>query len=226
MGAPGLGFETWDSTNLNPTGQQPMLPFNAILFDVGGVLLTNGWDHVERATVLAQFHLDREAFEARHTEPFNAWERDAITMHAYLDATVFYEPRGFSRDEFFAAICAQSKPLPDGALQILQELSGTHPCLLGYLNNEPREPNDYRFRQFGLRELVDVSLSSCYVGLRKPEPAMYRRAIDIIGGPPERILFIDDRAGNVAGAVDAGMKTIQFENADALRSALQRYGVL
>jgi putative hydrolase of the HAD superfamily len=202
------------------------LPFDAILFDVGGVLLTNGWDHEERATVLAQFQLDRAEFEARHPAPFNLWERDAISMQAYLDATVFYEPRSFTPDEFFAAICAQSMVQPDGALGILQELSASTEYMLGFLNNEPREPNDYRFKTWGLRELVDVSLSSCYLGLRKPEPAMYRRAIDIVGGGPDRILFIDDRAGNVAGAAGAGMKTIQFQNADALRSALQSYGVL
>ena len=43
-----------------------MLPFDVILFDVGGVLLTNGWDHGERARVIAQFDLDLAAFEARH----------------------------------------------------------------------------------------------------------------------------------------------------------------
>jgi len=202
------------------------MPFDAILFDVGGVLLTNGWDHEERALVLEQFHLDRAEFEARHPEPFNAWERDAISMQAYLYATVFYEPRDFTREEFFAAICAQSKVLPDGALGVLKELSASCSCLLGYLNNEPREPNDYRFKHFGLRELVDVSLSSCYVGLRKPEPAMYRRAIDILGGRADRILFIDDRAANVDGAAAAGMKTVLFQGADGLRSALQGYGVL
>ncbi len=70
-----------------------MFPFDVILFDVGGVLLTNGWDHRERAIVLEQFHLDAAEFEARHPQPNDAWERDAMTVKEYLDATVFYEPR-------------------------------------------------------------------------------------------------------------------------------------
>jgi len=203
-----------------------MFPFDAILFDVGGVLLTNGWDHCERAEVLDHFGLDRAAFEARHTEPNDAWERDAITAREYLDATVFYEPRSFTHDDFLAAICAESKPLPDGALGILGELAASDKCMLGVLNNEAREPNEYRFQTFGLRGYLRVALSSCYLGMRKPHPAIYRRALDILGKPPARILFIDDRAENAAGAAAAGMKTIRFEGAAPLRRELENLGVL
>ncbi len=203
-----------------------MFPFDVILFDVGGVLLTNGWDHDERARTLDYFHLDRLDFEARHPEPYAAWERGAISVEAYLDATVFYEPRRYSRDDFFGFMLNQSKLLPNGALGILEELAASNKCLLGALNNEARETNRYRFDRFGLREMFEVALSSCYLGLRKPEPAMYRRALDILGGPAERILFIDDREENVAGAAAAGMKTVRFEGADALRLELVSLGVL
>ncbi len=197
-----------------------------ILFDVGGVLLTNGWDQRERSIVLSHFHLDSAAFEARHLTFYDAWERDAISLAAYLDATVFCEPRDFTRDEFFAFMLTQSKPLPDGALGILHQLAASNQCLLGALNNEAHETNEYRFRHFGLRKFFQVALSSCYLGLRKPEPAIYLRALDILGRPAERILFIDDRAENVDGAADAGMKAIRFEGADALRRELERLEVL
>src|SRR5258708_2264545 len=203
-----------------------MFPFDVILFDVGGVLLTNGWDHRERARVLDQFQLDRGAFEARHPEPYDAWERDAISAQAYLDATVFYEPRDFSAEDFLQAILAQSVLLPDGGLGILQELAASGKCTLGTLNNEAREPNYYRFEKFGLRNYVDVALSSCYVGLRKPGSAIYRRALDILGRPAQRVLFIDDRKENAAAAEAAGMKTICFEGAGQLRRDLETLGVL
>jgi len=201
-------------------------PFDVILFDVGGVLLTNGWDHSERAQVLEQFHLDVAEFETRHPKPYAAWEIGAISVESYLDATVFYEPRSFSHDEFFAAICAQSKVMPDGALGILEELAASNRCLLGALNNEARETNKYRFANFGLRKLFKVVLSSCYLGLRKPEPVIYKTTLDILDRPPERILFIDDRAGNVTAAEAEGMKAIRFEGADALRRTLVSLGVL
>lgn len=203
-----------------------MFPFDVILFDVGGVLLTNGWDHGERAQVLERFHLDVAEFEARNPKPYAAWESGAIPVESYLDATVFYEPRSFHPDQFFAAICAQSKPLPDGALGILGELAAANQCMLGALNNEARETNQYRFDHFGLSKLFKVALSSCYLGLRKPEPPIYRRALDILGRPAERVLFIDDRAENVAGAVAAGMRAIQFVGAETLRAELASLGVL
>jgi len=203
-----------------------MFPFDVILFDVGGVLLTNGWDHGERAAAMEHFHLDRAAFEARHLAPNDAWERDVIPLKAYLSTTVFYEPRGFSQEDFFAFMLTQSQELPDGALGILAELAASDKCLLGALNNEARETNEYRFETFGLRKLFNVALSSCYLGLRKPDLAIYKRALDILGRPAERILFIDDRAENVGSAVAVGMHGIQFHGAESLREELLTLGVL
>ncbi len=203
-----------------------MFPFDVILFDVGGVLLTNGWDTRERAAAVKNFGLDAAALEIRHEEFFAAWERGEISGKAYLNAVVFYEPRNFPRGEFFAFMLSQSQLLPDGALPILEELSASNHYLLGALNNEARETNANRFSRFGLRRYFKIAFSSCYMGLRKPEPAMYRRAIDILGCPPQRILFIDDREENVAGAATAGIKAIKFTGAAALRSELVSLGVL
>jgi len=203
-----------------------MLPFDVILFDVGGVLLTNGWDHRERAAAVAQFALEPEPFEVRHLTVVDAWERGAIDLNAYLDVAVFYEPRPFSREDFFAFMLAQSQPLPNGALGIVRELAASNACMLGTLNNEARETNDYRFATFGLRQYFKVALSSCYVGLRKPDPAIYRRALDILGTPPARTLFIDDRPENAAAAAGAGMRTIRFEGEDTLHRELRGLGVL
>lgn len=202
-----------------------MLPFDVILFDIGGVLLTNGWDHCERAVVLDQFHLDKAEFEKRHPGPNDLWERDMISAREYLDETVFYEPRSFSHDDFLAAICAQSVELADGGLGILRELAASGRYMLGCLNNEAREPNEYRMRTFGLREHFDVAFSSCFIGLRKPKPEMYRRALDILGKPAHRILFIDDRAENAAAGAAAGMKSIWFKGAETLRRDLEYLAV-
>ena len=203
-----------------------MFPFDAILFDVGGVLLTNGWDHCERALVLDKFHLDKPAFEERHARLNDPWERDALSMHEYLDQVLFYEPRSFTHDDFTVAICEQSAELPNGGLGILDELAASGKCMLGTLNNEARVPNDFRFRKFGLRNYLDVALSSCYLGLRKPHREIYDRAVDILGRPAERILFIDDRLENVAAAQAVGIRTIQFGGADSLRRELETLGVI
>src|SRR5208282_640084 len=203
-----------------------MIPFDIILFDVGGVLLTNGWDHRERTAAVAQFHLDAQELETRHLKAFEAWERGEIDVNTYLDAAVFYAPRQFSREDFFDFMLAQSQLLEDGAMPILKEVSASNRYLIGALNNEARETNEFRFVKFDLRRHFAVSLSSCYVGLRKPEPAMYRRALDILGRPARRVLFIDDREENVAGGASAGMTAIRFTGEAALRSELERLGVV
>ena len=98
--------------------------------------------------------------------------------------------------------------------------------MIGALNNEARETNDFRFARFGLRDLFEVAFSSCYLGLRKPDLAIYRAALDILGRPAERVLFIDDRQENCAGAAAAGIKAIRFQGAPALQRELENLGVL
>jgi putative hydrolase of the HAD superfamily len=110
-------------------------------------------------------------------------------------------------------------------LHILSEIAASKVCLVGALNNEARETNEFRFGHFGLRRYFKVAFSSCYMGLRKPEPAMYLRALDILGCKPGRVLFIDDRQENVAGGLAAGMKAIRFTGAETLRAALGELGV-
>jgi putative hydrolase of the HAD superfamily len=206
--------------------QKPMAPFDVILFDVGGVLLTDGWDHRERKAAVERFKLDVHELETRHGEVEPAWERGEIDLNKYLDEAVFYEPRNFSRAEFIDFMLAQSQLLPDGAMGILQKLASSNHCMIGALNNEARETNEFRFARFNLRRYLKVALTSCYVGLLKPHPAMYRRALDIFGCPPQRVLFIDDREENVAGGAAAGMQAIRFTGELALSKELERLGVL
>jgi len=139
----------------------------------------------------------------------------------YLDAVVFYEPRGFSREQFFNAICAQSKELPDGAICILKELAASDKCLIGSLNNEARETHEFRVANFGLRQFLKITFTSCYMGIRKPDPRIYPRALGILGMKPERVVFIDDRLENVAAAAAVGIRALRFTRADALRRELQ-----
>lgn len=203
-----------------------MFPFDAILFDIGGVLLTNGWDHAERKIVAGQFKLDAATLEAHHTKAFEPWERGELTLDEYLDAVIFYEPRSFSREQFFAAMCAQSKELPDGAIGILKEVAASDKCVVGSLNNEARETHEFRVASFGLRNYLEFTFTSCYMGLRKPDATIYTRTLGILGTKPERSLFIDDRLENVAAAAAVGMKAIRFTGADALRRDLQSLEVL
>jgi len=200
--------------------------FDVILFDVGGVMLTNGWDHKERKVVIEQFNLDREAFEARHEKPNDAWERDTITISEYLKETVFYEPRAFTEADFLEAMKAVSVPIPATAIPVLKDLAATGKYLIGTLNNESRYLHEYRMAKYGITPYLDLQLCSAYLGMRKPDADIYRRAIDIVGRPASRILFIDDRAGNAEAAHAAGMAAIQFTGEEQLRAKLKELEIL
>src|SRR5665213_2867733 len=141
-----------------------MFPFDVVLFDVGGGLLTNGWDTRERALAAENFHLELTEFETRHHSAYGQWERGLITRDSYLDEVVFYQSRSFSREEFFNFMLAQSQWLPNGAIGILKQTAASNKCMVGALNNEARETNEYRLAAFGLREYFKVTLSSCYLG--------------------------------------------------------------
>ncbi len=205
---------------------RPDRSYDAVLFDVGGVLLTNGWDHNERAELFAEFHLDKATFEARHPAPYDALERDTISMSEYLKATIFYEPRSFTEADFIEAMKLVSVPIPSNAIGILGEISASDSYLVGVLNNESRLLHEYRMEKYNLAQYLDVQLSSCYLGMRKPETEIYRRAIDIVGRPAGRIVFIDDRKGNCDAAAATGMRAIPFLGEEKLRSDLQQLGIL
>lgn len=192
----------------------------ALFFDVGGVLLSNGWDRAERTAASERFHLDWKEFEDRHELVLHAFETGEMGLDEYLDRVIFYCPRSFSREEFANYIRAQSKELP-GTMDVLRRLAATKMYLLCTLNNESRDMNAYRIQKFGLRRYFDVFLSSCYLGVRKPDEAIYRRALDITQRKGEECLFIDDRALNLECAAELGMRTIQFKDAAQLERDLK-----
>lgn len=198
---------------------------STILWDVGGVLLTNGWDRSQRDAVVPRFGLDGAVFEHRHAEVADAWEADAVTLEQYLLHTVFFEPRSFTQAEFFAAMSAQSAVLEDSALGILRQLNASEEYVLATVNNESRALNEVRLAKFGLLEDFDGYFSSCYLGLRKPDRRIYQVALDVLQRDAEETIFIDDRAENVAAASSLGIHAVQYVGAARLAETLARLGV-
>jgi len=195
-----------------------------LFWDIGGVILTNGWDRGSRREAAAAFHLDWEEFQDRHDLSFPAFDSGQITLNEYLDSTLFYRPRPFSREEFTAFIFAQSKEYPD-TRAILDKVTKTQKYFLGAINNEPLELNQYRIEAFELRRNFLVFFSSCYVHSRKPEETIFRVALEVTQRPPEQCLFIDDRPLNLERPGKLGMNTILHRGAEQLRLELGKYGV-
>ena len=201
-----------------------MSAIRAIFWDVGGVLLTNAWDHTQRSAALAHFHLDEQEFHDRHEMVVSSFERGKITLDEYLDRTVFYRPRSFAREEFRDFMFSLSQALP-GVLEFALALRDSDKYFMGTINNESRELNAYRIEKFGLRQIFRVFVSSCFVGLRKPERDIYRLALETTQFPGEECCFIDDRSLNLECAAKLGMKTIEMKGVEQLRADLEKFGV-
>ena len=201
-----------------------MAEITTLFWDIGGVILTNGWDRASRKEAAAAFHFDWEEFQDRHDLSFPAFDSGQITLNEYLDRTLFYRQRSFTREEFTAFMFAQSKEFPD-TRAILDKVSRSGKYFVGAINNEPLELNQFRIEAFDLRRNFLVFLSSCYLRSRKPEETIYRVALEVTQRPPEKCLFIDDRPLNLESPRRLGMNTIQHQNAEQLRSELGKFGV-
>ena len=202
-----------------------MAEISTILWDVGGVLLTNGWDHVERAAVLETFGLDSAEIEPRHQLVNDAWEKGFITGEQYLQQTIFYQPRPFTPAAFLEQMRQRSVLLPHGAMRILQELAASEEVELAMVNNEARELNDYRIEQFELGRYFDVFLSSCYLGLRKPDVKFFELALDVLQRDPQEVAFIDDRLQNCEAAQTLGIHAIRYQDEAQCAQALELLGL-
>lgn len=195
-----------------------------IFFDIGGVILTNGWDRHQREETARDFELDYEEFQDRHDFVVHDFETGRLDLEEYMTRTVFYRERSFTRADFKESVLAHSAELP-GSLELLDELASTE-IQVASLNNESREINEYRIQSFGLHQRISLFLSSCYLGVKKPERAIYELALQITQRRPEECIFIDDRELNLECAGDLGIDGVLFEGTTALRAELSARGVV
>jgi len=195
-----------------------------LFWDIGGVILTNGWGADARRRAAELFHLDWEEFQDRHDLSFPAFDTGHISLDEYLNRTLFYRPRAFTREEFVAFMFAQSKEYPESRA-LLDKVARSGKYFIGSINNEPLELNEYRIKAFDLRRDFQVFFSSCYLHARKPDEMIFRIALEVTQRPAGESVFIDDRPLNLENPRKLGMKTIHYQNAEQLRAELKKCGV-
>jgi putative hydrolase of the HAD superfamily len=195
-----------------------------MFWDIGGVILTNGWGRASREEAAKVFDFDWEEFQDRHDLCFPALDAGLITLHEYLDRTIFHRPQPFTREEFIAFMLEQSKEFTQ-TRAVLDEATRTGKYFIGAINNEPLELNQYRIETFDLRRNFEVFFSSCYVRSRKPEATIFRVALEVSQRPPESCIFIDDRPLNLEVPRRLGMHVIHYKDAEGLRAELRKYHV-
>ncbi|HEX7395248.1 MAG TPA: HAD family phosphatase, partial [Anaerolineaceae bacterium] len=170
----------------------PSSSITTLFLDIGGVLLTNGWDNNIRKRAADKFSLDYEEMNERHHLTFDTYEEGKLSLDEYLNRVVFFQERSFSREEFKAFMYAQSQPFPE-MIELIRGLKTQHGLQVAAVSNEGRELTVYRVQQFKLSTFINFFVSSCFVHYRKPDTDMYRIALDIAQVSPQQVVYIDDR---------------------------------
>lgn len=204
------------------------MTIRSIYWDIGGVLLSNGFGHRQRAgvyTALGLDEVDRAEFETRRVDANWHWERGLIDADEFFRRTVFFKPRSFTQADVWSAVEQQQALLDGSAIDILRSLHERGSVRQATLNNESRELNNYRLKRFSLRQYFQFFLCSGYVHEMKPDPAMYRVALEIGGDIPGEALFIDDKAENIQAANEAGFIGLQYSSPALLKEQLRAHGV-
>jgi putative hydrolase of the HAD superfamily len=192
-----------------------------ILFsDIGGVLLTNGWGQESREAAAKKFGIEYNEMDLLHDFIFNVWEMGKISLNDYLDTAVFNHPRNFSKEAFKQFMLEQSKELP-GTLKWLIEWKNRNRAIkIISINNEPKELNEFRIKTYNLHDFFDAFVSSCEVGMRKPDPGIFRLALGIAQAEPHECLYFDDRAMLVEAAKKEGIHAHQHTGFESTKEII------
>jgi putative hydrolase of the HAD superfamily len=196
----------------------------ALFLDIGGVLLTNGWDHTMRQNAAEKFGLNYEEMNERHHLTFDTYEEGKLSLDTYLDRVIFYQARSFSRQDFKAFMFAQSQPYRE-MIELVRELKANYNLKVGAVSNEGRELTVYRISKFDLGAFIDFFISSCFVHYRKPDEDMYRMALDIGQVPAEQVVYIEDRPMFVDVARGLGIQGIVHTDSASTRTGLEQFGL-
>ena len=200
------------------------VPVTTLLLDVGGVLLTNGWDHLARKRAAKNFKLKWAEMEDRHNLNFATYEEGKLTLEEYLGRVVFHQKRPFTRAQFKRFMFAQSKPYPE-MIELVAQLKVRHGLKIAVVSNEARELNAHRIRKFKLDRLVDSFISSCFVHIRKPDTDIFRLALDITQAPARQAVYIENTPMFVQIAEGLGIRSILHTDYRSTRAKLAAFGL-
>lgn len=193
-----------------------------IFMDIGGVLLTNGWDYNSREKASEIFNFDFKEMNILHNFIYNVFEIGSVSFDQYLNTVLFHTPRDFTKEEFKEFIFSQSTELPQ-MLEWLKKWKKQTDLPVFALSNENLDLNEYRIQTFKLHEVFDGFFSSCYVGVRKPDPRIFKMAMDIAQVKPDECIYFDDRPMLADAARNMGINSILHEDFETTKTILENF---
>jgi len=197
----------------------------ALFLDIGGVLLTNGWDRSMRRRAAETFHLDQADTDERHHLTFDTFEAGKLSLDEYLNRTIFFQERPFSREDFKAFMFSQSQPHSE-MITLVRALKKRYRLKIAVVSNEGRELTLHRIQKFSLTEFVDFFVVSCFVHFRKPDTDIFRMALDLAQVPTEQVIYVEDRLMFIEVARGLGIRGVHHTGYASTMAALGEYGLV
>jgi glucose-1-phosphatase len=194
---------------------------DAIIFDMGGVFLKT-IDPRPREAMALRFGTTRKDLESiifsSSTSLLSETGEISDQEHWQTVLQLFNQPiDNYLKiyDEYFSGDVID-EDLLDYAVSLK-----TNFCV-GLLSNAWMNARTLLEERFHFIDKFNESLFSYEVGLRKPDPNIYLKMVEMMGVKPENALFIDDLVENVNGAISAGLQSIQYIDTQSLIKAVRK----
>lgn len=186
-----------------------------IVFDVGGVLV-NDTVRQKLGDLAAKYRIDPDRLDRERGEL-----RPHVDLGLVAESAFWYEilsACGVSPEPSDADL-ADYITVDEEVLDLVRQCRNRG-MKTAIISNDSAELSGLRRKHFGADSLFDVVVISAELGVKKPDPDIFREALDRFHAEPCECLFIDDAPENIEAASRAGMHTHRFVDADRLRRHL------
>ena len=196
-----------------------------LLFDLGGVLVEFAGPTELGAYLPAPSTPDEilsRWTQCPHTDEF---ERGRLSPAEWADRFIRDWDVNLNRDEFLAKFTTWTRRVLPGARELLEELRPRY--RLAALSNSNELHWVRNEKELRIIQLFEFAISSHQVGLCKPNPAIFRLALERADvSSPEAVIFFDDLEANVEAAKSVGLRAHRVRGVDELRERLENDGLL
>ncbi len=198
----------------------------AVIFDMGGVLLTNRIEEILQGLAGA-LGIDKKAFREFQLGYHDRMIRGRLSVREFAGMVDERFGLGMGADriiQLWKRSYLEVMSVNEGILEIVRKLKEKG-YKLGIISNVP-DLHAQINRERNLFRPFDVCILSCEVGLTKPQEEVFRLAASRLGLMPEECVFIDDREKYLSVPRKMGFRVIQYKGNEELISELGKTGVV